>query len=164
MENPNEMPQGNGAMNDGSAMNGGAAPVPPAMPEAPAAPAAVPAPAPTQNSSAPSMPTANAPHADERRGMAAVSYLGVLCLIPLIFAKDSQFAQYHAKQGLVLAIVGIILNIVSRFAWDIPFGGVIVSLLSLALLIASIMGIVKALRGEKFEIPVVSEYATKIHF
>ena len=168
MENQNEMPQGNGPMNDGSAMNGGSAPVPPPMPEVSAAPAPEPMPAPAampaQNSSSPSMAASNAPHADERRGMAAISYLGVLCLIPLIFAKDSAFAQYHAKQGLVLAIIGIVVRMLADLLWRVPFGGALTSLVYIALLVITIMGILKALKGEKFEIPMVSEWAAKIHF
>ena len=100
----------------------------------------------------------------ERRGMAAISYLGILCLIPLIFAKDSAFAQYHAKQGVILAIVGIILQLVSDVLWNVPFGGALVTIVGLVLFVVSIMGIVKAFRGEKFEIPYMSEWAAKIHF
>lgn len=96
--------------------------------------------------------------------MAAISYLGILCLIPLIFAKDSAFAQYHAKQGVILAIVGIVLQLIRNVLWTIPFGGALVSVGFLVLFIASIMGIVKAFRGEKFEVPYISEWAAKIHF
>jgi uncharacterized membrane protein len=122
-----------------------------------------PPPAP-QQPPAPQMAPQAAPNNGERRGMAALSYLGVFCLIPLIFAKDSAFAQYHAKQGIVLAIVGIVLKLVSDLLWNVPFGGALVSVVSLVLFIVSVMGIVKALRGEKFEIPYISEWAVKIHF
>lgn len=100
----------------------------------------------------------------DRRGMAALGYVGALCLIPLIFARDSQFAQYHAKQGLVLAIIAFILNFASALIWRIPFGGVLVMIAAIILLVVCIKGILKALNGEKYEIPVVSEYAAKIHF
>lgn len=101
---------------------------------------------------------------NERRGMAALGYVGALCLIPLIFARDSQFAQYHAKQGLVLAIIGFILNFAASLLWRVPFGGLLVIVMGIVLLVVSIKGILKALNGEKYEIPVVSEYAAKIHF
>lgn len=105
-----------------------------------------------------------APSANDRRGMAALGYVGALCVIPLVFARDSQFAQYHAKQGLVLAIIGFILNLVAGLLWRIPFGGLLVMIAAVVLLVVSIKGILKALNGEKYEIPVVSEYAAKIHF
>lgn len=96
--------------------------------------------------------------------MAAISYLGIFCIIPLLFARESAFAQYHAKQGVVLAIAGIILRLASDALWNVPFGGVFAGLLFIVLLLISIMGIVKALQGEKFDIPYVSEWAAKMNF
>lgn len=150
MENPAEQPQGNGPMADGSANAS--------------------TPHMEQPQGAPKMGEnmgnggATAPGANERRGMAALGYVGALCLIPLIFARESQFAQYHAKQGLVLAIIAFILNLASSIIWRIPFGGVLVMIAGIILLVVCIKGILKALNGEKYEIPVVSEYAAKIHF
>lgn len=143
--------------NPGSAPEQQAPMTPPPAPQAAPAPQEAPAP-----QVAPGAPTA--PHNGERRGMAAVSYLGVFCLIPLIFAKDSAFAQYHAKQGVVLAIAGVILRLLSEFLWDIPFGGAFVSIVSVVLFIVAIIGIMKALRGEKYDLPYISEWATKLHF
>jgi uncharacterized membrane protein len=132
-------------------------------------PQAAPASMPEQPSStvppmAPTPGTSEAAKNNERRGMAAVSYLGVLCLIPLLLARDSEFAQHHAKQGLVLAILGFLLKIVGDLLWRVPFGGAVVMIAGLALFIVSIIGIVKALSGERFEIPYVSEWAKKVNF
>ncbi len=128
-------------------------PVAPAPQVTPEAPSGTPAPAP-----------APMPNTGERRGMAAISYLGIFCIIPLLFARESAFAQYHAKQGVVLAIAGIILRLASDALWNVPFGGVFAGLLFIVLLLISIMGIVKALQGEKFDIPYVSEWAAKMNF
>lgn len=138
-------------MNDGSA-----------MPETPAAAAPVAEPVPA--SSASSSSTGSSAGSDERRGMAAVGYLGVFCLVPLFFAKDSAFAQYHAKQGFILAVIGVVLNLLSGVLWRVPFGGSFAMLLGVVLFVVSIMGVLHALKGEKFEIPVVSEWAAKVHF
>ncbi len=93
------------------------------------------------------------------RVMAAISYLGILCLIPLLLKKDSHFAQFHAKQGLVLFITGIILSFVNI----IPLLGQIVWLAAVAFIIVySILGIVNCLKGKYWEIPILSEYAKKI--
>ena len=35
--------------------------------------------------------------------------LGILCLVPILAAKDSPFAKYHANQGLVLFLLEIVL-------------------------------------------------------
>ncbi len=98
------------------------------------------------------------------RLMAALGYVGALCLIPLIFARHSAFAQVHAKQGLVLSLIAIVVKVLASGLWRVPFGGLLVTVVLLAILIAAIMGIVKALQGEHFEIPYVSDWARKIHF
>ena len=41
------------------------------------------------------------------RFMAMLSYLGVLCLVPLIRNREDQFVDFHARQGLVIWIIGI---------------------------------------------------------
>lgn len=41
----------------------------------------------------------------ENKVVAAIGYLSILFLIPLLLKKDSPFAQFHAKQGLYLFIV-----------------------------------------------------------
>jgi hypothetical protein len=46
---------------------------------------------------------------EENRKMAAISYLSILYLIPLFSRGKSKFAQFHARQGLILLIIGIIL-------------------------------------------------------
>jgi len=109
-------------------------------------------------------PGNSASNASNERLMAAVAYVGVLCLIPLIFARNSAFAQMHAKQGLVLAIMGIVLQMLTSTVWRLPFGGLLMSLLGLGILVISIMGILKALQGEKFEIQYISDWARKINF
>ena len=42
--------------------------------------------------------------------IAALSYIGILCLIPLLAKKDSKFAQEHGKQGLIMLIAWIVLG------------------------------------------------------
>ena len=49
-------------------------------------------------------PSGSSKDVEENKAMAAIGYLGILFLIPLLANKDSPFAQYHAKQGMVLPI------------------------------------------------------------
>jgi uncharacterized membrane protein len=96
---------------------------------------------------------------DDNKAMAAIAYLGILCLIPLLGKKDSPYAQHHAKQGLILVIAWLILfvlNIIPVFGQLVWFIG------SIVLLILSIMGIVKALNGEWWEVPVIGQYAKQL--
>ncbi|MBL7057767.1 hypothetical protein ISS03_00360 [Patescibacteria group bacterium] len=85
-------------------------------------------------------------------GIAAFSYLSILFLIPLILKPKSAFAQHHARQGMVL----FLLSLLSWF----PFIG---QLLFLAILIVSIIGFVKAGRGQWYEIPYVFKWSQKIN-
>jgi uncharacterized membrane protein len=93
---------------------------------------------------------------EENKVWAAVGYLGILFLIPLLAKKDSPFAQYHAKQGLVLFVAGVIVGVLSAIpfiGWFIlaPVGG----LLTFILLI---MGIVNSFNGKMAPLPVIGKY------
>ena len=48
----------------------------------------------------------------EGKLFAILSYLGILCLIP-IFMRKNEFALYHARQGLLLAIGGFVVSAAS---------------------------------------------------
>jgi len=89
---------------------------------------------------------------DENKLWALIGYLGILCLIPLLAKKDSKFAQFHAKQGLILAIGGF-------FAW-VPFFGWI---LGIFIFVLWVMGIMNVLSGKMKPLPVVGELAEKIN-
>ncbi|MBN1445824.1 MAG: hypothetical protein JW957_06930, partial [Candidatus Omnitrophica bacterium] len=60
---------------------------------------------------------------DEGKGLAWLSYLGILLLIPLLVNKDNEYSKFHVKQGLVLLISGIILSVASIILAFIPVIG-----------------------------------------
>ena len=100
---------------------------------------------------------------EENKGVAALGYVFILCFVPLLMAKDSKYAQFHAKQGLVLFIVEAVLMVVSNILIFIPVLGWFVMMVAyLAVTIAAIVGILKALEGEMWEMPVLGEYAKKL--
>lgn len=87
-----------------------------------------------------------------------LSYLGILGLIPFLTVKDSPFVSYHAKQGLVLNVIGgLALSVLSV----IPVVNLVTCLLWPALLVVDVLAITKALKGERWAIPVVSDIAAK---
>lgn len=98
--------------------------------------------------------------------MGVLSYLGILCLIPIFAAKDSKFARFHANQGLILCIANIAWSIVSRIvgsiltaiSWRLGFISTILSLLSLVFLILAIIGIVNVVNGKAKELPIIGKY------
>jgi len=93
--------------------------------------------------------------------IAALGYLWILFLIPLLFKKDDPFCKHHGKQGLVLFIFSILVSIIGGIpviGWLISFfGGLIV----LGLMI---LGILKALQGEMWEMPYLGKFAKKLNF
>ncbi|PJA47342.1 hypothetical protein CO172_01955 [Candidatus Uhrbacteria bacterium CG_4_9_14_3_um_filter_36_7] len=95
----------------------------------------------------------------EEKIFAALSYLGVLFLIPLFFRRQSQFALFHARQGALVFVAWIVLwtvNVVPLLGQIIWFFG------SIVLLIISILGIIYSLRGEEWELPILGIYAKRL--
>lgn len=93
---------------------------------------------------------------EENKLVAALGYVWILCLVPLFTKKDSKFAQFHGKQGLVLFIV----EIVGMLVFWIPVIGWILLLLVVAL---AVLGIAQALQGKYWEMPVIGQWAKKIN-
>ncbi len=85
---------------------------------------------------------------DDNKVIAALSYIGILFLIPLLAKRESKFCQEHAKQGLVLFIVWI----VGSFVFWFPIIG---WLLLIIVFLADLMAFIKALSGEFWEIPLI---------
>ena len=96
----------------------------------------------------------------EGKVLALLSYLGILCLIPLLLKKDNKFVLFHGKQGLVLFLGELAAAIISI----IPFLGLLIGFLSVIVFgILSIIGIIQVLMGNYWKIPVVAELAEKFN-
>jgi len=121
-------------------------PTPP-TPEAPAPP--------------PTAPASDQKDIEENKGIAVLSYIGILCLVPLLAKKESKFAQYHAKQGLVRFLGEVIIVVINV----IPILGQIIWLLGwLFLVILSIIGIINVVQGQYKEVTVLGKFGTKFKF
>jgi len=97
----------------------------------------------------------------EGKAYAILSYLWILCLVPLLMKKDNKFVLFHAKQGLVLfmgELVVSIVGVIPVIGWTIMFFG------TLLFGILSLSGIVQVLLGNYWKMPVVGETAEKIKF
>jgi fumarate reductase subunit D len=95
---------------------------------------------------------------DQDKIMLVLAYLGILALIPLLTVKDSDFVKWHAKQGLVLGLGG---GIVATIIGMIPVIGLVSCLLMPAILVLCVMGIIKAMGGQRWRIPLVADLADK---
>jgi uncharacterized membrane protein len=99
--------------------------------------------------------------------MLVLSYLGILALIPLLTKKDDPEVQWHAKNGLMLTAAYVVFWIVwSIFSHFLPSMACFLTLVPcaigvgyLALIIVSIM---KAVNGQRFRLPVLSDMADKM--
>ena len=90
--------------------------------------------------------------------MLVLSYIWVLSLIPLLTVNDSEYVKWHAKNGLVLGFGGIFALMFLGF---IPLINLLVCPAWLGLVVLSVVAIMKALNGERWRIPVVSDLAEK---
>jgi uncharacterized membrane protein len=99
----------------------------------------------------------------QNRLWAAMSYLFVLCFLPLFLRKRSSFAQFHAKQGLTLLVAEILLWLAEFFLLLIPvIGWLIIVGLWVTLIVLAVRGVKESLRGERWEMPFFGEYAKEI--
>ena len=110
--------------------------------------------------------------AQNNKTMGILAYLGILVLVPIFAARESQFARYHANQGLVLAIAEVAFAIVysiivsiltglllSTGAWGLlSVLTTILGLLWLVFLVLAIIGIVNAINGRCRPLPVIGRF------
>jgi len=99
---------------------------------------------------------ANAPDVAQNKGLAVLSYLGILVLIPILVGKQSGFTRFHANQGLVLFIAGVIVGVL-RVIFSSWLATALLSLLSLGLLVLAIIGIINVVNGRRDQLPLIGK-------
>ena len=101
-----------------------------------------------------------------------LSYIGILFIVPLIAAKDSLYAKFHANQGVILFIANLVLVAASRVLSTVlslaTFGqlpglvsmisGLLSGAIGIASLVFMILGIVNACSGEPKRLPVIGNF------
>lgn len=90
---------------------------------------------------------------EENKLVAALSYIWILFLIPLLVKKDSPFAQFHAKQGLVLVIASFLFSLIPFLGW----------LGNLTLFFVCFLAIIRTVSGQAWEIPYVKDVVKKFN-
>ena len=120
-------------------------------------------------------PTSGGQKMDEGKVMGILSYLSILCLIPLFTKKDDDFVYFHAKQGLVLFGLEIVVYVISRIIVGVLIGSIvgwgmlsiwslIFNLINLGLLVLSILGIINVVQNKKKELPLIGKFARNLKF
>lgn len=126
-------------------------PLPPTPPTPPAAP---------QISGQQAPPPLPPSSGQKNTGMALLSYIGILVVIPLISAKDDPFVKFHIKQGLTLLVIMMV-------AWMfgfIPFiGWFVAAITTLGGLVLMIIGILNAVNGKEEPLPLIGHWGDHFH-
>ena len=98
---------------------------------------------------------------------AALSYLGILVIVPFLAAPNSKFARFHANQGLTLFLLIIAYSILS-FILNVIFTAInlwvlvilitlLIFALSIPLIVLIILGLMNAIQGKAKELPFIGK-------
>ena len=104
------------------------------------------------------------PEVSEGQTFAILSYALSLTLLPFFFIplilRNNGFSLYHAKQVLVLWILGVISLYVGSLFMVIFCTGLLIILTASALLVVlNLVGLIHAIKGEQKPLPLVGEWA-----
>jgi uncharacterized membrane protein len=118
----------------------------------------------------PPSPTGGSAGGSDRTLMIALSYLWILALIPLLTKKEDREIQWHAKNGLAILVAEVACWLLfTVLSFVIPSGsmmgcGVMTTIqcaVWIAFLVVRIVCIVKGVNGQRFRVPVISDFADK---
>ncbi len=93
------------------------------------------------------------------RIMAAMSYLGVLSLVPLVMSRDDPYVQFHARQGVVLWM----WEVLAIYTLLVPaVGQLFFRVSSMTCLLLSVIGVASVLLGRAWKFPLLGDWATRL--
>lgn len=99
----------------------------------------------------------NKPDEQQLKVISALGYLGILFLVPFLMFPKEKYAVFHANQGLLLLITGVVISVVGSvipiLGWFIilPFG-------SIFTLVLFVMGIINAMGGKMKRLPLIGSF------
>jgi fumarate reductase subunit D len=94
---------------------------------------------------------------DEGRMAAIMAYIPLLCFVPLLSMKENKEARFHARQGVLLFLIELVavLFLIDAIS-DLVFKGILIGAVAL-----SVAGIVFAVQGKNYRLPIISDMADK---
>ena len=92
----------------------------------------------------------------ENKGMAALSYFGILFLIPLLTRKNSPFVRFHLNQAISLFLARVALWAFALFTGGL--GAFLPAIGRIFTFGCAIAGIVAALGGKRKRLPIVGDF------
>ena len=100
------------------------------------------------------IPTFDKEDVEKNKVMAGLDY--IIFFLPLIACPDSAFGRFHANQGLLLFIFGVVgsflLGLIPIIGW------ILLPVLGLLTLVIGIIGLVNGLNGNAKELPVIGKF------
>ncbi|MDP3728229.1 MAG: hypothetical protein Q8R18_02125 [bacterium] len=81
-------------------------------------------------------------------------------IIVLLAKKEDKYAMYYAKHGLIIFIVGVILNLIGKIGLDLFWYIAVLGEITLVILL--VMLIIAAFSGEQKKFLVLTDLANKI--
>lgn len=115
----------------------------------------------------PPMTGGTSPSSD-RTLMLVLSYLGLLALIPYLTKKEDPEIHWHAKNGVGLLILDVVVWVVFMIiTWVLPSNllgcgvGMIQCVVWIGILVLHVYCIIQAVGGKRPRIPVVTDFAEK---
>ncbi len=104
-------------------------------------------------------PTTTPEDIEANKVFAILAYIGLLWLVPFLFAKESKFARFHTNEGLVLFLAMILLSASVGVLAPIPLFGwllvVSVPVLWIGFFILMVIGILNAAQGKMKPVPLL---------
>ena len=94
---------------------------------------------------------------EEGRMAAIMSYIPILCFVPLLNMKENKEARFHARQGVMLFLIELIAVI---FLIDGISNFVFKAILIIAAALA-VFGIYFALQGKNYKLPIIGDLVQK---
>lgn len=123
-------------------------------------------PPPPPGGGAPPPPAGTGPGDSDRQLMIVLAYLWVLVLIPYLTKKEDEEVQWHSRQGIVLSVAELVVYVVLTVLTSLPAIGCIVVFLwapvFLIALVVRIIALLKGVQGERWAIPLVSDYTSMV--
>jgi len=99
---------------------------------------------------------------EENKTMAILACIPIVGLVLLFTEKNDKFVRYMGAQFTIGAAVSLVLSVLVI----IPVLGVIIGIVAwlynMALFVMMIVAMVKASKGERFDLPVMSKFALKL--
>lgn len=114
----------------------------------------------------PEGPSPSAPRGEagrpNRQVLIVLSYLWLLALIPLAAEKADPEVRWHARHGLVLFGAEMALFFVMSLLGAGLLERLVVPVVQVGIVILHTLCIARGLKGERFQIPGLSEYADRL--